>query len=330
MCIILIDLYAFGDIIPMDMMSDTEVCIKMCLECMNLNILTYFNIVGCLISFAWISPCLAQESNDIDHSSTESIDSTENIPVQAKILIRAYPDQHLKYLDNQIIFEDGTAIKYDDGTEKDFSTMLDNSDVEDMFSIKYTREGTPGYLQDPGRSRCEPLFKKMYGKDAKSVKKNLVKVAWFGTTIKFSQINGAAEQLRKVADEIRGNHPELIPYMKSSGTFYWRKVRHTSRQSAHSYGIAIDIAVKQSDYWKWAHPKASETDEIDYHNRIPLTLVDIFEKHGFIWGGRWYHYDTMHFEYRPEIIQNHPSECDDTDPSATAFTFSGARPQFVL
>ena len=22
----------------------------------------------------------------------------------------------------------------------------------------------------------------------------------------------------------------------------------------------------------------------------------------FVWGGRWWHYDTMHFEYRPEII----------------------------
>jgi peptidoglycan LD-endopeptidase CwlK len=30
--------------------------------------------------------------------------------------------------------------------------------------------------------------------------------------------------------------------------------------------------------------------------------VRVFEKHGFIWGGRWYHYDTMHFEYRPELI----------------------------
>jgi hypothetical protein len=24
--------------------------------------------------------------------------------------------------------------------------------------------------------------------------------------------------------------------------------------------------------------------------------------HGFIWGGYWYHYDTMHFEYRPELL----------------------------
>jgi|GEM_PF-645494 len=28
----------------------------------------------------------------------------------------------------------------------------------------------------------------------------------------------------------------------------------------------------------------------------------VFEKHGFIWGGRWKHYDTMHFEYRPEFF----------------------------
>lgn len=27
------------------------------------------------------------------------------------------------------------------------------------------------------------------------------------------------------------------------------------------------------------------------------------EKHGFIWGGCWYHYDTMHFEYRPELLE---------------------------
>jgi hypothetical protein len=39
-----------------------------------------------------------------------------------------------------------------------------------------------------------------------------------------------------------------------------------------------------------------------YKNQIPLEIVKIFEKYGFIWGGRWYHYDTMHFEYRPELL----------------------------
>ncbi|MCL2443985.1 MAG: M15 family metallopeptidase [Treponema sp.] len=27
-----------------------------------------------------------------------------------------------------------------------------------------------------------------------------------------------------------------------------------------------------------------------------------FESQGFIWGGKWQLFDTMHFEYRPEIL----------------------------
>lgn len=42
--------------------------------------------------------------------------------------------------------------------------------------------------------------------------------------------------------------------------------------------------------------------KVQYANRIPRKLVEIFQRHGFIWGGAWYHYDTMHFEFRPEIL----------------------------
>jgi hypothetical protein len=30
--------------------------------------------------------------------------------------------------------------------------------------------------------------------------------------------------------------------------------------------------------------------------------VKIFLEENFIWGGHWDRYDTMHFEYRPELI----------------------------
>lgn len=50
------------------------------------------------------------------------------------------------------------------------------------------------------------------------------------------------------------------------------------------------------------NPGKQETDSIKYANCIPMEIVRVFEKHGFIWGGRWYHYDTMHFEYRPEFF----------------------------
>jgi peptidoglycan LD-endopeptidase CwlK len=39
-----------------------------------------------------------------------------------------------------------------------------------------------------------------------------------------------------------------------------------------------------------------------YQNKIPIEIVKIFEANGFIWGGKWWHYDTMHFEYRPELL----------------------------
>jgi len=34
----------------------------------------------------------------------------------------------------------------------------------------------------------------------------------------------------------------------------------------------------------------------------PTEIIETFERHGFIWGGKWWHFDTIHFEYRPEII----------------------------
>ncbi|WP_407639298.1 M15 family metallopeptidase [Desulfarculus baarsii] len=29
---------------------------------------------------------------------------------------------------------------------------------------------------------------------------------------------------------------------------------------------------------------------------MPRDIVEVFEAHGFVWGGRWRRYDTMHFE----------------------------------
>ena len=38
-------------------------------------------------------------------------------------------------------------------------------------------------------------------------------------------------------------------------------------------------------------------------NNYPQEIVELFEKHGFIWGGKWSHFDLMHFEYRPELLR---------------------------
>lgn len=263
-----------------------------------------------LILLSVLQACTYSDSgsnrNKDTGSSVNSQDSTDQQMVHSgplEILKKTYPDFFEKCdVKGDSIVLGNEMIVFDDRKNKDFISLLDNADIEDMFAMEYSDSITPGYLMDAGRSRCERLFKIMYGADEQQVKKNLVKVDWFGQNIWFNSINGAADSLRMVAKEL-ANRTDLNDYLKSSGTFYWRKVRGANRLSAHSYGIAIDIGVAHSNYWLWDNPKASELDRIKYNNRMPLSLVEIFERHGFIWGGRWYHYDTMHFEFRPEILE---------------------------
>ena len=112
--------------------------------------------------------------------------------------------------------------------------------------------------------------------------------------LRFTGRYGAAEALRRVSEAL-DNHPEWAPYLKGASTLNWRKISGTNRLCAHSFGIAIDIHVEHADYWRWSKSG-------DYRNRIPEGLVAVFEQNGFIWGGRWSHFDTMHFEYRPELL----------------------------
>lgn len=239
----------------------------------------------------------------ISESSESGVSEDESYPLGVQALLKAYPDNIKGFEDNHLIFADGSKLLYDDGKKKDFEEMLDNSSPKDMFYTPYVLpDGEPAYLADAGRSRNEELFKKMYGSSPEAVKSKLVNVKWLDGSVQFTSVNGAAEALAKVNDEI-ARHPELHKYLKSSGTFYWREVRGAKRLSAHSYGVAFDIGVDNSSYWKWKNPKASETDKIGYENKFPRQIAEIFQKHGFIWGGAWYHYDTMHFEYRPEILE---------------------------
>lgn len=226
-----------------------------------------------------------------------------DIKAGQQALLESYPDFITKIENNTVYFKDGSTMVYDDGKTKNFQTLLDDGDIEDMFFVPYdSRITPPPYLYDPGRSRSEALYKKMYGSSSAAVARTLVNVPWFGKSVKFTKVNGAADALKAVAAEI-AKYPELRKYIASSGTFYWRTVRGAKRQSAHSYGIAFDIAVPHSDYWQWTNKTNDELKKIQYKNRFPRKIIEIFEKHGFIWGGSWYHYDTMHFEYRPEILR---------------------------
>ncbi len=228
----------------------------------------------------------------------------------ANRLRQAYPGLIDNLAGNDVVFSDDTRLPLDDGqTNKNFNDWLETPDIEDMFRIPYVAgdaNAPPAVDSDPGRARNSAFFAKIYG-DCRSANfaKSLVDVVWLpkkaGQKLKVSNINGVAAHLNAVSLELDALPAKFDVYLlPSAGTFNCRVVAGTKNMSAHSYGIAIDIALKHAHYWRWT--KASGSGAISYKNEIPMEIVRIFEKHGFIWGGKWYHYDTMHFEYRPELL----------------------------
>jgi peptidoglycan LD-endopeptidase CwlK len=233
-----------------------------------------------------------------------------------KALLRAYPSQLRSIEGNTLLWQDGTVMSYDDGrSRKSFDEMLEHPDLRDQMSLPYPVGAAATYRPeknfDPGRIRYDSFFRKMYGATRQAVEKNLVVVRWLPSTVnlpvRVSRINGVDRQLRKVSDEIEKLPAPLQKYVRRiSGSYLWRPIAGTNRLSLHSFGIAIDIDTRYSNYWQWDGP--DRAGNYRYRNRIPRDIVDIFEKHGFIWGGAWYHYDTMHFEYRPELLNGSPEE----------------------
>ncbi|MBN2664001.1 MAG: M15 family metallopeptidase [Bacteroidales bacterium] len=219
-------------------------------------------------------------------------------------LMKTYPNFIIGSHDNYIVWSDSSLMIFDDKIEKSYEEMLKNPSIKDMFKYKYTPFilDTPALNFDPGRIRNEEFFKKMYGQNKSEVEKNLVTVNWLPNNINkkilVTKINGVSDSLQKISDELDTLY-HLHKYIDNiGGTYNWRYIAETERLSAHSFGIAIDINIKYSNYWCWDN----NNNRFEYKNQIPLEIVSIFEKHGFIWGGKWYHYDTMHFEYRPELL----------------------------
>lgn len=208
------------------------------------------------------------------------------------------------------------VVPYDDGQVKNPEQRIETPDLQDMFSERY-RTGPIRKVQraeeDPGRSRVEALFAARYGRSAAAVGAALVTVDFVGTRVRVHRL--IAGPLRAVAGRLSRlvtTQPELRPFLTAlGGTFAWRPIAGTARRSTHSYGIAIDLNVKRAHYWRWRVTGAG----MAWNNSYPQEIVDAFEAEGFIWGGRWYHYDTMHFEYRPELLDStcYARQRDDRD-----------------
>lgn len=235
---------------------------------------------------------------------------TARLQQYAQRLKKAYPDCITGIKDNYVLFKNGTRLLFDDGKQKTLAEQYAHPDIEDQLRAVYVKGQTPPPAEgdDPGRIRNDSFFKTLYGATPAAVQQNLVTITWLPKTanqsLRVTRINGVDKKLQAISDELEKLPADLLPYVQQvAGTFSWRVIKGTNRLSTHSFGITMDINTRYSNYWQWDHKTTDEHKKIPiYKNRIPFEIVAIFEKYGFIWGGKWYHYDTMHFEYRPELL----------------------------
>jgi hypothetical protein len=226
---------------------------------------------------------------------------------------KAYPDFIRGVSGAYLLWRDGTRMLAYDGAYKTEAERLNSPSLLDQVSKPYYIKGKPptpyAPKTDPGRLRCLAFFKKMYGASQAEVQKHLVTVYWmphyFGSAfpLEVTTVNRVDDKLRRISDQLELlvlHHPDYLLYLfEPGGTFKWRFIANTNRLSAHSFGMTIDINADLSDYWLW---DLMTDSNVHYRNSIPWPIVRIFERNGFIWGGKWHHYDTMHFEYRPELL----------------------------
>jgi hypothetical protein len=90
------------------------------------------------------------------------------------------------------------------------------------------------------------------------------------------QLTGAMLELKRLglAPLVRENSGCWSPRMQLGNTF---------DVSRHAFGIAVDINATQNPYGETPHQDPR--------------LVEVMERWGFVWGGRWLVPDGMHFEF---------------------------------
>lgn len=234
-------------------------------------------------------------------------------------LKNAYPNFIKNVSNDAITWYDNSKMPLGKSSTSTTEQLTNPSLFDQIYNIHYPVGNLTHAVDyppktDPGRIRCDAFFKKMYGSSPEEVENKLVTIYWmeniFGKKypLQVTTVNQIHQKLIDVSTDLAKLPPYFYKYLANpSGGFHWRNIARTHRLSSHSYGISIDLNPQFANYWQWDLENKDmpvyENMPLQYHNKIPWEIVLIFEKHGFIWGGKWYHYDTMHFEYRPELIR---------------------------
>lgn len=157
------------------------------------------------------------------------------------------------------------------------------------------------------------FFDALYdGKYQVRIEQNIVSMSFLGREVNVHRdiVSALSQVERRILEEAEHNQEveDFVDNISSVEGYNWREIRDRQDRSFHSWGLALDILPKgwqkKNLYWNWISEWNPDWMMIPLSKRWmpPQSVVDIFERHGFVWGGKWMLWDTIHFEYRPELL----------------------------
>ena len=165
-------------------------------------------------------------------------------------------------------------------------------------------------------------FEALFGRTEDQVRSHCRSISFldhnlFVNTLILEPLRGVEREIREAA----AWDPEVVRWLEEMDvaySFIFRDIAKSQTRSLHGFGLAVDLVPRSYGgrhvYWQW-----SRVLDREGWYRIPLSqrwsppqpVIEAFEHHGFVWGGKWSRFDTVHFEYRPEILLYNQAQAKD-------------------
>ncbi|MCL2704611.1 MAG: M15 family metallopeptidase [Spirochaetaceae bacterium] len=280
-----------------------------------------------------ISPSSTEVLPSVSPHRGRILEFSENkeMPDEVKALYRAYSNfiDEIKYVnDDWLITIRGVDLYWAGGKLLPPNKKTDEDKYRSYGFYKYpdelpeiVKEADAQMLERFNRytnirenlQRDNTFLETLYGgKNLKEIQKHLKVINILGFRAEaHDSIIDRYYAIDKEIKEAALRNPEVKQFLSSLGsasTFIWRDIENSKSKSYHSFGIAMDINPKKLGnkqiYWNWTSNYNEKWYSVPYSQRwmVHPEVIRIFEKYGFVWGGKWLPFDNMHFEYRPEIL----------------------------
>jgi hypothetical protein len=237
--------------------------------------------------------------------------------LRVRAFVQAYGDliDSVRYEEDDVVFSLGSRpIHFQDGRMLAADQLARSASCDPIFypySLRPLTRPLPPPEDLP--TFCMDLLESLWGRTEAEIRTHGSSITFLDHRMFVNDL--LVDPLAAVEREIQAmaardaSVAQWIEDLDITYSFASREIAGSATRSYHAWGLAIDLVPRSYEgravYWRW-----SRVYNRDGWHQIPVerrwspphAVIETFERHGFAWGGKWAHFDTIHFEYRPALL----------------------------